>query len=97
MKRFFAFFLALILVAALAAACGKKPDVLTAEDALEIALEQLDAEKSEVSDLHAHVITADGDPAFSISFAYEGEDYIYTIHANTGEILSVTKGQPHQH
>ena len=79
------------LLLGLLCACGK-PSAITAEKAQQIALEDAGIKQNEASDVHAHVVTEDNIPCYSIHISVgEGEEYSYLIHAGTGEILEAVK------
>ena len=61
---------------------------LTAEDAERIALEHAALADSEISNLYTEFDMDDGVPEYEVSFHHDGMEYEYTIHAETGDILS---------
>ena len=82
-----ALLLILTLVLCLAA-CGSKTTPMTEEKAYDIVYTHAGVNKADVADPHMHVIAENGVPMFNIHFSLNGVEYDYTIHANTGEILS---------
>lgn len=61
---------------------------LTAAEAEAIALEHAGFTADQVKFLHSEYEIDDGIPQFEIEFDHEVREYSYTIHAETGEILS---------
>lgn len=86
-KRIIAMALLAALVLTLFAACGKKNDVLTAEEAQKLAVASLGVSEDEVTDVHAHVTTVEGAPGFSIHITCGDEEYSVFVDAVTGEVV----------
>ena len=88
MKKILACIALAVLLLALLAGCGaKKNDVLTAEDAQQIALEDAGLKEKDVDDVHAHVTSHGTEVCFSIHITAGDEEYAYLISATSGEIL----------
>jgi uncharacterized membrane protein YkoI len=64
---------------------------LTREQARDIALKHAGLSKSQVSRLQVEYDYDDGRPEYSVEFRYNGWEYDYEIHAQTGKILSRDK------
>lgn len=60
---------------------------LTAEEAQNIALGHAELTADQVTSLHTRYEVDDGVPEYEVEFRYEDQEYDYTIHAETGEIL----------
>lgn len=93
MKKFIAMCLALTLLLGLLAGCGSK--VLTQDQALKVVAKDLGVSVNDFTSADIHVVTGDV-PAYSIYVTVDGHNYIYTIAANGGEILSHTESE-HAH
>ena len=61
---------------------------LTQTEAEEIALLQAGFKADQVTDLHTEFDVDDGIPEYEVEFFQDGWEYDYTIHADTGEVLS---------
>ncbi len=61
---------------------------LTEEEAVAIALERADLAADQISGLRVRYEVDDGVPEYEIEFRYNRQEYDYTIHAETGEVLS---------
>ena len=64
---------------------------LTADEAKTIAIEHADLIGKQVSRLRAEYDLDDGIPQYNVEFHYDGFEYNYEIHAQTGQILSFEK------
>ena len=64
---------------------------VTAEDAKAIAVEHAGLVGQQLSRLHTEYEIDDGVPQYDVEFYYNGIEYSYEIHAETGEILSFEK------
>ncbi len=82
--------LALTLCVSLLVACGDS-DILTTDEAQEIALKDAGLKKSDVS-IHTHVGTEDGKPCYEVHIEAGAEGYTYLIDAQTGAILDKSEG-----
>ena len=87
--------LAAVVVAAILVACtpalSAQSAVLTAEDAKALAVEHAGLIGQQVSRLRAEYEIDDGVPQYDVEFWYDGIEYNYEIHAETGTILSFEK------
>lgn len=61
---------------------------LTQTEAEEIALLQAGFKADQVTGLHSEFDVDDGIPEYEVEFFQDGWEYDYTIHADTGEVLS---------
>ena len=61
---------------------------LTQTEAEEIALLQAGFKADQVTGLHTEFDVDDGIPEYEVEFFQDGWEYDYTIHADTGEVLS---------
>ena len=61
---------------------------LTQTEAEEIALLQAGFKADQVTGLHSEFDVDDGVPEYEVEFFRDGWEYDYTIHADTGEVLS---------
>ena len=61
---------------------------LTQTEAEEIALLQAGFKADQVTGLHTEYDVDDGIPEYEVEFFQDGWEYEYTIHADTGEVLS---------
>ena len=61
---------------------------LTQTEAEEIALLQAGFKADQVTGLHTEYDVDDGIPEYEVEFFQDGWEYDYTIHADTGEVLS---------
>ena len=64
---------------------------LRREDALAIALKDAGLEENQVSRLKAEFDYDDGRPEYDVEFRYDGWEYEYEIHAESGKILNRDK------
>lgn len=64
-----------------------KNSILTAEEAQAAALEHAGLAAEQVTLLHTRYQIDDGIAEYEVEFRYEDQEYDYTIHAETGEIL----------
>ena len=87
--------LAAVTVAAFLSACTPVFSVptatLSAEEAKAIAVEDAGLTLSQVFRLRAEYEIDDGIPQYDVEFRYDGFEYTYEIHADTGKILSFEK------
>lgn len=87
-KRLIVLFLLTAMAAALLAACGGDDSApITEQTAISIALEDAGLTKGAVDNLHAHVVTWENTPSYSIHFLYQELEYEYVIDARSGDIL----------
>ncbi len=89
-RKFSAFVLAALLMLSLAACGGNDP--ISQEKAQKIALKTAGYSKSQVSDIHVHVIEEDGVPCYNVHFTTADGDFSCNIHVLTGEVLSLGEG-----
>ena len=61
---------------------------ISEEKAQSIALEHAGLKADQVKGLRAHYDVDDGVPEYEVEFRYDGWEYEYEIHAETGEIRS---------
>ncbi len=61
--------------------------MITAEDAIEIALKDAGLEKEDIRDLDAELDYDNGKAHYDVDFEKDDKDYDYEIHAETGKIL----------
>ena len=64
---------------------------LSLEEAQNIALNHAGVTADRVTALHTEFEVEHGIPQYDVEFHYEGWEYDYEIHADTGEILSYSK------
>ena len=67
------------------------PGMLTSEDAKAIAVEYAGLTGQQISRLSARYEIDDRIPQYDVEFYYDGIEYSYEVHAETGEILSFEK------
>ena len=95
-KRILITLLVATMLLSLLAGCGsKKSDVLTAEQAQAIALEQAGLTKDQAGDVHTHIVTENGSPCFSVHISSTAGDYSYVISATDGTVISGGEGSGH--
>lgn len=95
-KRIFVSLLAAVMLLSLLAGCGsKKSDVLTAEEAQAVALEQAGLTKDQATDIHTHIVTENGIPCFSVHITSSAGDYSFVISATDGTVISGGEGSGH--
>lgn len=91
--------LALLLVACLGmgilAACNTA-DVIDANKATQIALDDMGIKESEAEEIHVHITEYEGLASFSVYISYNGSQIEYIINGKTGEILHKGAGS-HSH
>ena len=85
-KRIFAMLLAVLLVVALTG-CGNDDKIVTEDKAMEIVLEELGLSRSDVTDIHTHVVTENNLPCYSIHITTEDAEYSVVIDVATGEVV----------
>lgn len=64
-----------------------KSSILNPEEAQAVALNHAAVTADQVTLLHTRYEVDDGVPEYEVEFRYEDQEYDYTIHAETGEIL----------
>ena len=64
-----------------------KSSILNPEEAQAVALNHAAVTADQVTSLHTRYEVDDGVPEYEVEFHYEDQEYDYTIHAETGEIL----------
>ena len=95
-KHFLITLLVATMLLSLLVGCGsKKTQVITAEQAQQIALEQAGLTKDQAGDVHTHIVTENGIPCFSVHISSSAGDYSYIIAANGGEVISGGEGSGH--
>ena len=95
-KRILITLLVATTLLSLLAGCGsKKSDVLTAEQAQAIALEQAGLTKDQAGDVHTHIVTENDIPCFSVHISSSAGDYSYVISATDGTVISGGEGSGH--
>lgn len=72
-------------------AAVSRSSVMTRDRAQTIALEQVGLSADQVDRLHTEYEVDDGVPRYEVQFDYDGWEYDYEIHAETGAILSFDK------
>jgi uncharacterized membrane protein YkoI len=95
-KRLIALFLLVALALSVMAGCGSsKSDVVTQEQAQQIAIEEIGISQNQVTDAHIHVTMQDGIPCYSVHLTTAAGEYSVLIHAGTGEVLNTGSGANH--
>ena len=96
--RFFAALLIAALGISMFAGCTAIPSpgpnestTISREDAIAIALKDAGLTKDQVTGLRAEFEYDDAQPEYHVEFRYDGREYDYEIHAETGKILSRDK------
>ncbi len=85
MKKFLALFITVILICSLAA-CS--PDTaVSADEALDIALNEVGATRENISRLERMLELDDGIPVWEIDFDYDGNEYSFDVNAENGDIV----------
>ena len=94
MKRTASLFLAILLLAGVfgCAPRGMGVGMVTAEEAQNIALAHAGLTQDQVQYLRTEYEVDQGVPQFEVEFHYDGWEYDYEISAETGEILSQSRG-----
>lgn len=85
-KQIIALFMLAVLLLGGLTACGKK-SALTGEEAQKIALTHAGLSKSDVKDVHTHIVTEQGIPCYSIHITTDAGDFSVIINAATGEVI----------
>jgi uncharacterized membrane protein YkoI len=93
-KRIVSLLLLAVFAIGILAACGKS-SALTPEQAQKAALEHLEISQKDVTDVHTHVVTENGNPCYSIHVSTADGEHTVLIHAGTGEVLSSADGAAH--
>lgn len=86
MKKLLVLFLSLIFVFSLSA-CNPNEPQLTADEALNIALEQAGVTREEIRNLENKLENDDGVLIYEIDFDAGSTEYSYDINAETGSIV----------
>lgn len=86
--RIFALMLALAMLLCVFTACGNSTDVLTSEQAQQIALEEAGLSADEATNIHTHIVTEDGIPCFNVHISAGDEEFSYLISAADGTIIA---------
>ena len=105
MKKFSCFLVAVLIIVGLVG-CGTTNDtgttttqppykvpVLTADEALAIALKHAGYTQDQVTKADSRYQVEDKIPEYEVEFCYDTLEFEYTIHADTGEILEYGKEQ----
>ena len=90
MKKWIAIALLACILCGLLAGCGKK-DPITADQAWQIAAEDLGITTDQAGTPHVHEITYKNKPAYEISITADGTSWLYAI-SETGKILHKSEG-----
>ena len=94
-RRIVAVLMLALLVLGLFAGCQEESEVISQEDAVAVVLEELGKTEDEVT-AHVHVTTHEGMPCWGVYVTVDGQTYLYAVHCETAEILSVQKSD-HSH
>jgi len=90
-KRIIALLMAAVLCLGLLAACGEEGEAggeyITEEKAKEIAINDTYYTEEYVQYLAAEFVDAEEPAYYTVSFVADGMEFVYKIHAVTGEIL----------
>lgn len=87
-KKLLSLVLALTVCLGLLTACGGGSDVITEAQAIEIALDAAGLEITAVDNVHNHPGDYQGAPCYNIHITAGDQEYTFSIHAVTGEILN---------
>ena len=85
-KRILALCMAVLLVGALFAGCGGN-DIVTDEEAKEMAMEHAGIQESEVEDVHVHLVTENGLACYSVHITTADKETSVIIDIANGEII----------
>lgn len=77
-----------VLMLCLMAGCAEKSSVLTQDEAVQIALEELGITTGQAQ-THTHITEFEGKPCYSIHVYVGTESYEVVIDSVTGEVLNV--------
>ena len=94
MKKWIALVLLLAMACGLLAGCGNK-EPITAEQAWQIAAEDLGITAEQAGTPHVHEITYQNKPAYQVSITADGTSWLFAI-SQTGKILHKGQGS-HSH
>ena len=101
MKKLVVLLLVACLLCTVLAACGKK-EIITADEAYQIALDKLEKDYKITEELaatatrHIHETTVQGLPCFNI-YITVGEASFQCVVTNTGDVLHCAPGEAHTH
>ena len=82
-KRFCVMLMLVLMMLPVFAACEEKRDIVTSEEAQQIALEDLGVTEKQVAGIHSHVGEYEGVPCYSIHVTVGTVEYEYVISAVT--------------
>lgn len=86
MKKILSFITAFIFVLMLSSCAGDVKPELSADEALDIALEQAGVTRADIRDLENNLDTENGVLVYEIDFEAGNTEYSYDVNATTGEI-----------
>lgn len=86
-KRTLALLLCLTLLLGVLAGCGNDSDIITQEQAMEVALKDAGVSADQISDTHIHIMEQNGEPCYSIHFNVGSTAYSFMISVSTGKIV----------
>ena len=92
MKKWIAILLLVGILCGMLAGCGKK---VTAEEAYQIVLDDLDMDISEANP-HVHEGNFQDNECYYVYVTVDGENMFYAVHKFTGQILNIAKSD-HSH
>ena len=85
-KRILALCMAVLLVGALFAGCGGN-DIVTEEEAKEMAMEHAGIREADIEDIHIHLVTENGLACYSVHITTATKETSVIIDIASGEIV----------
>ncbi len=87
MKKIIATLCILAMILVLSACAGGNNPKITADEALNIALEQAGVTRQQITNLKSYLDREDGRLVYEIDFDANGVEYSYDINAKTGAVV----------
>ena len=99
LKRSIALFLLIVMVGGLLIACTESEEntVITEDEAVQIALEDLDVATEDIASIHVHAGTYEQASCYNVYINTKSASKTYVISKQGGKILAVQNGSGHSH
>ena len=86
-KRILILLLCLTMLLGVLAGCSNDSDIITQEQAMEVALEDAGVTADQITDTHIHIMEQNGEPCYSIHYNVGSTAYSFMVSVSTGKIV----------